>query len=90
MSSVLLMWGVWCACFLVFIAFRVYVYRMSRNEDDQLALQASSARLVEEQKAISARLESAKPVGKAILGLFGAMSLFVFGYYVLDVIRQFR
>lgn len=90
MPSVPLMWSVWVACFLVFIAFRVYVYRASRNEDDQLVLHESSAHLRQEQEAITARLQSSKPVGMAILGVFGAMTLFVLGYYVLDIIRQFQ
>jgi len=90
MPSVLLMWVVWGMSFFVFVAFRVYVYRMSRNEDDQLVLQESSAHLQQEQEAIAARLESTKPVGKAILGLFGVMTLYVFGYYVLDMVRQFQ
>lgn len=90
MLSVPLIWIVWGASFLVFVAFKVYVHRIGRNEEDQLVLQASSAHLLEEQKAISARLESARPVGKAILGLFGAMTLFVLGYYVVDMVRQFR
>jgi len=90
MLSVSLMWGVWGASFLVFIAFRVYLYRMSRNEEDQLVLQESSARLVAEQRAIATRLENAKPVGTAILAVFGCMTIFVFGYYIVDMIHQFR
>lgn len=84
------MWIVWVALLIVFIAFRVYVYRMSRNEDDQLALQDSSAHLRQEQEAIAARLEGARPVGRAILAVFGAMTIYVAGYYVLDMVRQFR
>lgn len=90
MSSIPVMWSVWGALFLVFVAFRVYVYNIRRNEDDQLVLHDSSAHLRQEQETITARLQSTKPVGTAILGLLGAMTLFVLGYYVMDVVRQFR
>jgi len=90
MSSIPTMWVAWAASFLSFVAFRVYIARMSRNEDDQLVLHDSSARLLEEQQAITSRLESVRPVGLAILGLFGAMTLYVLGYYVLDMVRQFQ
>lgn len=90
MGSVPLMWSVWGASFLAFIVFRLYLYRLSRNEEDQIVLHDSSARLVEEQKAITTKLESAKPVGLAILGLFGAVTLFVLGFYVLDMIHQLQ
>ena len=90
MPAIPLIWGVWGVSFLVFVGFRVYVYRASRNEEDQLVLNGSSSHLLEEQKAIAARLESAKPVGKAILGLFGLVTLFVIGYYIVDVIHQFQ
>jgi hypothetical protein len=90
MPTVPVMWSVWGICFFALIAFRVYVYKTSREEEDQVVLHDSSARLIEEQKAIAARLESAKPVGLAILGLFGVATLFVFGYYVLDMIHQLQ
>ncbi len=84
------MWSVWGASFLAFIVFRLYLYRLSRDEEDQIVLHDSSARLVEEQKAITTKLESAKPVGVAILGVFGAVTLFVLGFYVLDMIHQLQ
>lgn len=90
MPSVPVMWVVWGASFLILVAFKVYVHRIRRNEEDQLVLQVSSARLLEEQKTIAARLESAKPAGTVVLGLFGVMTLFVLGYYVIDMVRQFR
>ncbi|HWE85954.1 MAG TPA: hypothetical protein VG267_13490 [Terracidiphilus sp.] len=90
MSFVLWMWVIWIALLIVFIGFRVYVSRMSRNEDDHLALQDSSAHLGREQAAIAAQLEGARPVGRAILAVFSAMTIYVAGYYVIDMVRQFR
>ena len=90
MGSVLLMWGAWGVLLLVFIAFKVYVSRMSRNEDDQLVLQESSAHLRAEQEAIMSHLKKTKPVGRALLGLFAVMTIYVAGYYLTDMIRQFK
>ena len=90
MSSVPFMWVAWGLVFLTFVGFRVYVARMSRNEDDQLVLQDSSAHVRKEQEVIMDRLQKTKPVGRAILAVFGVMTLYVAGYYVMDMVRQFR
>jgi hypothetical protein len=90
MSLVPVMWGVWGVFFLVFVAFKVYVSRISRNEDDQLVLQDSSAHLRKEQEAIIARVEKTKPIGNALLGLLSVVTICVAGYYVMDIVRQFK
>jgi len=84
------MWVVWAVLLIVFIAFKVYVSRLSRNEDDQIVLQDSSNHLRLEQEAIAARLQKTKPVGHAISALFGVMTIYVAGYYVMDMVRQFK
>ena len=84
------MWVVWGVLLISFIVFRIYVSRMSRNEDDQIILQDSFDHLREEQAAIMARLQGAKPVGYTILGLLGSMTIYIAGYYLLDMVRQFK
>jgi hypothetical protein len=84
------MWAVWAVSLLVFISFKVYVSRLSRNEDDQLALLDSSNHVRAEQEVILARLQKTKPVGNAIYALFGVMTLYVAGYYLMDMVRQFK
>jgi hypothetical protein len=84
------MWSVWGALFLVFLGFKVYVSRLSRNEDDQLVLQESSNHVLAEQQAILTRLEKTKPLGTVILGMLGVMSIYIAGYYIMDVVRQFK
>ena len=83
-------WLVWGVVFLVFVGFKLYVSRMSRNEDDQIILHDSFNHVREEQAAIVARLERVKPIEKTILALLGVMTVFVLAYYVMDVIRQFK
>jgi hypothetical protein len=84
------MFVVWGVLLLGFIAFKVYVSRMSRNEDNQIILQDSFDNLRQEQAAITARLQGTKPVGYTILGLLGAMTIYIFAYYLLDILRQFK
>jgi hypothetical protein len=84
------MWVAWGALLLVFIGFKVYVSRISRNEDDQLVLQDSSDHLRQEQEAIMAQMQRTKPVGRALLGLLCVMTICVAGYYVMDMVRQFK
>jgi hypothetical protein len=84
------MWVVWGALFLVFLGFKVYVSRMSRNEDDQLVLQESSSHVLAEQQAIVSRLEKTKPLGTLILCMLGVMSIYIAGYYIMDVVHQFK
>jgi hypothetical protein len=90
MPLVPVMWVVWGVLLLVFIAFKVYVSRISRNEDDQLVLQDSSDHLRKEQEVIMARVEKTKPVGNMLLGLLSVMTICVAGYYVVDMVRQFK
>jgi hypothetical protein len=84
------MWIVWGAVFIAFIAFKVYVSRISRNEDDQLVLQDSSDHLRREQEDIKARVQKTRPIGNALLALLSLSTVYVAGYYLIDMIRQFK
>jgi hypothetical protein len=84
------MWVIWGAVFLVFIVFKVYVSRISRNEDDQLVLQDSSDHVRKEQEEIRARMKRVKPIGRTLLGLLSVTTVYVAGYYVVDMVHQFK
>lgn len=84
------MWMVWGVLVLFFVVFRLYVSRMSRNEDDQIVLQEPFEHVRAEQAAIAARLHRVEPVGRVLVGLVGAMTLYIVGFYVLNMIHQFR
>ena len=90
MPFIPLMWGAWGAMLLVFIGFKVYVSRISRNEDDQIVLQDSSDHVRREQEAIRQQVQKTKPIGRALLGVLSVMTVCVVGYYVMDMIRQFK
>ncbi len=84
------MWTVWGALLLVFAALKLYVSRLSRDEDDQLVLDESFSRLRSEQAVIAAKVNKVQPIEHAVLWVLGAMTLFILGYYVLDMIHQFK
>jgi len=90
MPFVPVMWAIWGALVLLFFFLKIYVSRLSRDEDDQIILQESFAHVKQEQAAILAKVRKFQPIEHAVLWILGAMSLFVAGYYVLDVIRQFQ
>jgi len=90
MPLVPVMWAVWVALVLIFIVLKLYVGRLSRDEDDQLVLDDSFQHIRDEQAAISARLSRMQPVMLTSTVLLSAMTLFVIGYYIFDMVRQFQ
>ena len=89
MTFVPVMFSVWGALILFFFAVRLYVARVSRNEDDQILLNESSNSMKAEQDAIAAQVNKLMPLQRVSLILVGVMTLFVVGYYVLDIVHQF-
>ena len=85
----LVMWITWGALVLIMLALKMYNDRLSRDEDDQLVLADSFEHVKNEQAAILARVNKLA-IRKGVLVLVGAMTLFVIGYYALDVINQFK
>lgn len=90
MPLVPVMWAIWVVLVLVFLILKLYVGRLSRDEDDQLVLDDSFQHIRDEQAAIAARLSRMQPVMRTSTVLLGAMTLFVIGYYILDMVRQFQ
>jgi hypothetical protein len=84
------MWMVWVALVLIMLALKMYTDRLGRDEDDQLILADSFQHVKIEQAAMMAKINKFAPIRKVVLVLVGAMTLFVIGYYALDVINQFK
>jgi hypothetical protein len=85
-----MMWVVWG--FFVVLTAAIYLYRsnLTRDEEDQIFLDDSFNHEKANQAAIIAKLNKVQPVLRAALGLLGVASLFVIGYYIFDVINQFK
>ena len=90
MTIVPVMWVVWG--FFVLVTAAIYLYRssLSRDEEDQIFLDDSFDHVKTAQAAIIAKVNKVQPVLHVALGLVGVASLFVVGYYVIDVINQFK
>jgi hypothetical protein len=87
---VLIMWAVWAAFVLVMLVLKMYANRLSKYEDDQLILTEAFDHVKNEQAAIRANVDKIKPLQQVVFGLTGIMTLVVIGYYVMDVVNQFK
>ena len=90
MTFVPVMWTIWGA--LVVITFAIYLYRsrLSRDEDDEIFLGEGFDHERAAQAEIAAKVNKVEPVLKVFMWLVGAASLVVIGYYIWDIITQFK
>lgn len=84
------MWTIWGAIVVVLAAISLYQSRLGRDEEDQIFLSEGGKEEQSAQAAIAAKVGKVQPIKRAVLGLLGAMTLVVIGYYIFDVIRQFK
>ncbi len=85
-----LMWAAWFASVLLFIAVKLYSAHLAKNEEDQLYLYDSHNHVKAEQEAMLAKVQKIEPFEHIALALAGAMTLVVIGYFVLNMLNQFR
>jgi hypothetical protein len=84
------MWTIWGAIVVVLAAVSLYQSRLGRDEEDQIFLSEGAKEEQSAQAAIAQKIGKVQPIKRAVLGLLGAMTLVVIGYYIFDVIRQFK
>jgi hypothetical protein len=84
------MWGVWAVLVAITLGLKLYIGRLSRDEDDQLVLDSAFDRVRDEQAAIVAKVHKIEPLIKVMLWLAAAMTVVVIGYYVMDFMNQFK
>jgi hypothetical protein len=85
-----IMWSVWGAVVALLIALKVYTGRLSRDEDDQIILDDSFNNLRNEQAAIVEKVHKVEPIQRVTLWVAAAMTVVVAGYYVMDMMSQFK
>ena len=90
MTIVPIMWSVWGVLVLLLVVLKMYNSRLTRDEDDQIILDDSFNNVKEEQAALMAKIHKVEPLVRVALGLVAAASLSVIGYYVVDVLNQFK
>ena len=76
----------------VFILAALFLYRstLTKNEEDQIFLDDSFSNERTAQAAIVAKVNKIQPLVKGAAMLVGVATLFVVGYYVMDIVRQFK
>ena len=84
------MWSIWGLLVVLLIVVNLYQSSLARNEEDQIFLSEGFAQEKSAQAAIADKVAKVQPFKKIALGLVGAMTLFVVGYYIFDIIRQFK
>ena len=84
------MWSVWGAIVILFILVKIFTGRVARDEDSQIFLGDSMQQEKSAQAAIAAKVNKIEPVRKAVMGLLGLATLFIIGYYLFDIYRQFN
>jgi hypothetical protein len=84
------MWSVWIVLVAILAALYVYRSRLTRDEEDQLFLDESFDGEKKEQASIVAKVNKVQPFVQAATWLVAASSLFVVGYYVVDIYNKLR
>jgi hypothetical protein len=82
------MWSVWGVFVLFLVALKVYISRLNRDEDDQLVLDDAFNHIKSEQAVIMARIHRIEPFVRGAMVLVTGASLFVVGYYFLEMKAQ--
>ena len=90
MTFLPIMLAIWGLTVLIMIAMLVYRSRLTRDEEDQLFLDDSFNQEKLAQAAIAARVQKVQPMVKSSEIVAGLATLFVIGYFVIDMINQFR
>jgi hypothetical protein len=90
MTIVPVMWSVWGVLVFIFAALFLYRSTLTKNEEDQIFLDDSFSHERTAQAAIIAKVNKIQPMIKGAAMLVGIATLFVVGYYIMDIIRQFK
>ena len=90
MTMVPMMWAVWAALVLILAALYLYRSRLERDEEDQIFLDDSFQQQRTQQAAIVARVHKIQPVLRASMILVSIATVFVIGYYIMDIVSQFK
>jgi membrane-associated PAP2 superfamily phosphatase len=84
------MWAIWGLLVVAMAVLHLYRSRLTRDEDDQVILDDSFDNVKNEQAAIVAKVNKIEPLVRVVKWLLGAMTVFVIGYYIYDIINQFK
>ncbi len=90
MTFVPVMWTVWGALMAIAAVLYLYRSRLTRDEEDQIFLDESFDHEKVAQEAIVAKVNKVEPALRIALWILAAATLFVIGYYILDIVNQLK
>jgi len=91
MTIVPIMWSVWGLLLVITAAVYLYRARLTRDEEDQIFLgDGIEHQKVAQQTDILDKVNKIQPVLRVSLGLAVAATAWVIGYYILDMVNQFK
>lgn len=90
MQIVPVMWSIWAALVVIMAGLFLYRSRLTKDEEDQIFLDDSFSHEKSAQAAIIAKVNKIQPILRAAMWVVAAATLFVIGYYVVDVFNQFK
>lgn len=90
MAFVPVMWAVWGLTILLMVAMFLYRSRLGRDEEDQLFLGDSFSQEKVHQIAIATKVSNVQPLIRVSEIIAAVATLFVIGYYIIDMYNQFK
>ena len=90
MTFVPVMWSVWGLMVLIMAGLILYRSRLARDEEDQIFLDDSFSHERTAQATIVAKVNKVQPLVRISEIFVAVATLFVIGYYINDVINQFK
>jgi len=84
------MWSVWGALVVILASIWVYRSRLERDEEDQIFIDDAFNHEKAAQAAIVEKVNKVQPFFRVMMMVTAAATLFVIGYYVFDIINQFK
>ncbi|MGA8728520.1 MAG: hypothetical protein WB608_07195 [Terracidiphilus sp.] len=90
MQIVPVMWSVWAGLVVIMAGLFLYRSRLTKDEEDQIFLDDSFNHEKTAQAAIIAKVNKIQPILRAAMWVVAIATLFVIGYYIVDVFNQFK
>jgi hypothetical protein len=90
MTLVPVMWTVWGALVIILASIWVYRSRLERDEEDQIFIDDAFSHERTVQEAIVAKVNKVQPILRSMMIVTGVATLFVIGYYIYDIVNQFK
>jgi hypothetical protein len=90
MTLVPVMWTVWGALVLILASVWLYRSRLERDEEDQIFIDDAFSHERAAQATIVAKVNKVQPILRSMMIATGVATLFVIGYYIYDIVNQFK